>query len=126
MRSISHVINNFHFWEKTLISRVISLIQHLRVNINKETLCLLVVSTRQKCLNQHGRVKSQVKETALMVVFAIILILIMTSLSRQESKPILLLDGADRVVAVRLPDGNLVEGVKVSKYMGKGYREDYW
>jgi type IV secretory pathway component VirB8 len=105
--------------------RLTNLYQHLCLDF-KQLIARTITFLRQNCFNQRQEIKSVVKEMIFLFVFAVVIILMITLLPSKNQQPVLLLNGADQVVAVRLPDGKLVNGHQVFEYTGKGYREEYW
>ena len=79
-----------------------------------------VRNTRQRVFwAQNPRLRSNRRMTIFFIILAITSLIIGFAVRDSEPEPVLILDGMDRIMAVRLPDGQVLRDLEVTPYIGR-------
>jgi hypothetical protein len=68
---------------------------------------------------QNPRLRSNRRITIFFIILAVAGLIIAFAVGDSSPKPVLILDGMDRIMAVRLPDGKILKDLEVIPYIGR-------
>jgi hypothetical protein len=57
--------------------------------------------------------------TIFFIILAVLGLIVALAVRDTTPKPVLILDGADRIMAVRMPDGKILRDMEVLPYIGR-------
>ena len=93
---------------------------HMTNCLSVQGLASNVRETRQRVFwAQNPRIKENRRMTVVIIILMVMGLIIAFAVRDSEPEPVLILDGMDRIMAVRLPDGKVLRDLEVTPYIGR-------